>query len=103
MHMASMRVRVQPASHGGHYEQYSPVQNAMCKRWDTPLIFHSLRRLEQFLHTMLHVPSRTVLAQTQCEKRRKGCEKNHVPVIPCSVCPRGVCRSRAPGRYDPGT
>src|SRR5438046_2680498 len=38
MHMVSMRVRVQPASHGGHYDQYSPFQSAMCKRWDTPEI-----------------------------------------------------------------
>src|SRR5438874_732851 len=41
MHMASMRVRVQPASHGGHYEQYSPFQSAMCKRWDTPYFISS--------------------------------------------------------------
>src|SRR5512138_3456933 len=31
-----MWVQVQPASHDGHHEQYSPFQSAMCKRWDTP-------------------------------------------------------------------
>src|SRR5713226_7600919 len=31
-----MRGHVQTSSHGGHHEPYSPVQNAMCKRWDTP-------------------------------------------------------------------
>src|SRR5205814_1593752 len=35
-HIAPMLVHMQPASHGGHYEQYSPFQSAMCKRWDTP-------------------------------------------------------------------
>src|SRR5712691_2973793 len=31
-----MRGHVRTASHGGHHEPYSPVPNAMCKRWDTP-------------------------------------------------------------------
>src|SRR5438552_1736882 len=35
MHIAPMRVHVQPASYSGHHEQYSPFQSAMCKRWDT--------------------------------------------------------------------
>jgi len=49
--MASMRVRVQPASHGGHYEQYSPFQSAMCKRWDTPQLSarHAFERLRLLL------------------------------------------------------
>ena len=38
-----MRVHVQSASQGGHYEQYSPFQSAMCKRWDTPLHFDDTR------------------------------------------------------------
>src|SRR3989442_547139 len=33
-----MRGHVRTASHGGHHEPYSPVPNAMCKRWDTPII-----------------------------------------------------------------
>src|SRR5713101_1163716 len=37
MHIASMQVHVQPASHGGHHEQYNPFRGAMCKRWDTPV------------------------------------------------------------------
>src|SRR5712691_6382421 len=51
MHIASMRVHVQPASHGGHHEQYSPFRSAMCKRWDTPKFTHGkhLRDLVQHL------------------------------------------------------
>src|SRR5262249_61488037 len=36
MHIAPMLVHLSLASHSGHHEYYSPFQNAMCKRWDTP-------------------------------------------------------------------
>src|SRR5437016_1624120 len=36
MYIVPMRIHVQSASQGGHHEQYSPFQSAMCKRWDTP-------------------------------------------------------------------
>ena len=45
MQIAPTRIHVQPASHGGHHEQYSPFQSTMCKRWDTPSIAHPLRDL----------------------------------------------------------
>src|SRR6266568_1686382 len=32
-----MRGHVRTSSHSGHHEPYSRVQNAMCKRWDTPV------------------------------------------------------------------
>jgi hypothetical protein len=31
-----MLVHLSLASHSGQHEHYSPFQNAMCKRWDTP-------------------------------------------------------------------
>src|SRR5215471_3715346 len=37
MHIAPMLVHLSLASHSGHHEHYSPFQNAMCKRWDTPV------------------------------------------------------------------
>src|SRR2546422_4021915 len=43
MHIAPMKIHVQPASHGGHREQYSPFQSAMCKRWDTPQSFEETK------------------------------------------------------------
>src|SRR5882724_5560104 len=38
MYIVPMRIHVQSASQGGHHEQYSPFQSAMCKRLDTPYI-----------------------------------------------------------------
>ncbi|SRR6266852_3319188 len=31
-----MRRHGRTSAHGGHHQPYSPVQNALCKRWDTP-------------------------------------------------------------------
>jgi len=43
MHIAPMLVHLSLASHSGYHEHYSPFQNAMCKRWDTPKILGGTR------------------------------------------------------------
>src|SRR5438876_12320059 len=50
---APMRGHVRTSSHSGHHEPYSRVQNAMCKRWDTPGLSEVfLRDFESILSQM---------------------------------------------------
>src|SRR6266436_4983568 len=65
MPIASMRVHVQPASHGEHHEQYSSFQSAMCKRWDTPL----RECVPPFTHTVVQPFAGLSLENLQCRGR----------------------------------
>ena len=47
-----MRGHVRTSSHSGHHEPYSRVQNAMCKRWDTPYFLSRLNHQTTLLTTV---------------------------------------------------
>src|SRR5712691_8251625 len=53
-----MRRHGRTSAHGGHHQPYSPVQNALCKRWDTP---QKTQRSCAFPPTLCHRVARIFL------------------------------------------